>query len=274
MKRVECGGSLTETRREFFSGDSWYFRARKRVLSDFVKKHLPVGSRALDVGCGDGWLAEASPGYEWHGVEPEPVLREKALTKGMLAVPGEAEKLPFPDGHFDAVCLFDVLEHLPDESAALKETRRVLKSGGLLFVSVPLHPELWSEHDERCEHCRRYRKGEVKGLLEKSGFRLLEKRYFISLPLPFVWAARKLRRDSPGKLPGMLDRLAEAALVLDAFLCLPFGLSEVSIFEDIGQQLFAMDAEASSKKVVLMYPFSTWATPWVRKSGGTGRSRQ
>lgn len=198
-----------------------------------MKKRLPADSRALDVGCGDGWLAEAVLDCEWHGVEPDPVLREKALTKGMLAVPGEAEKLPFPDGHFDAVCLFDVLEHLLDESGALGEALRVLRPGGLLFVSVPLHPELWSEHDERCKHYRRYRKGEMKNLLKKSGFRLLEKRYFVSLPLPLVWATRKLRRGSPSKLPFLLERAAEAALVFDANLHLPFGLSEVSVFERV-----------------------------------------
>lgn len=219
--------------RELFSGDSWYFCARKRVLSGFVKRYLPFGSRALDVGCGDGWLAEALPCREWHGVEPDPVLRERALTKGMRVVPSMADELPFPDGRFDAVCLFDVLEHLPGDGEAVQEARRVMKPRGLLFVSVPLHPELWSEHDEKCEHYRRYRKGEVKGILEKSGFRLLEKRYFISLPLPFVWAMRKLRRGNPGELPGILDRLAEAALVLDASLCLPFGLSEVSIYERV-----------------------------------------
>lgn len=230
MRNVLKCGSTADVRCSLFSGDNWYFRARKRVLLNFVKRHLPAGSRVLDVGCGDGWLAEALPEWEWYGVEPDSVLRAKALAKGMRAVPGRAEEMPFPDGNFDAVCLFDVLEHLPEECAALEEARRVLRPGRLLFVSVPLYPELWSVHDEKCGHYRRYRKGEAVSLLEKKGFRLLGKRYFISLPLPFVWVARKLGRGGPGKLPFLPERVAEAVLAFDANLHLPFGLSEVSVF--------------------------------------------
>jgi len=210
-----------------FSGDTWYFRARKRVLSGIVSKHLPPGSRALDIGCGNGWLAEALPGYEWHGVEPDPVLREKALAKGMRALPGMAEKLPYPEGCFDAACLFDVLEHLPDEAPALMEAQRVLKPGGMLFISVPLHPELWSRHDMRCGHYRRYRKGEVIRLFEGYGFRLVERRFFMSLPLPLVWATRRLSLGEPGRMPGVLDTLAEKVAALDAAMRLPFGVTEV-----------------------------------------------
>ncbi|MCL6639518.1 MAG: methyltransferase domain-containing protein [Firmicutes bacterium] len=195
-----------------------------------MKKHLAAGSCVLDVGCGDGWLAEALPQYEWHGVEPDPVLRAKALAKGVRAVPGRAEGLPFPDGHFDAVCIFDVLEHLLDDVAAAQEVKRVLKPGGLLFVSVPLHPELWSGHDVRCGHCRRYRKGEVAGILEKRGFRLAERRYFVSLLLPAALASRWFS-CGPGKLAGVLDALAEKLVAADAALNLPFGLTEMAAAE-------------------------------------------
>lgn len=192
---------------------------------------MPFGSRVLDVGCGNGWLAEKLLQYEWHGVEPDPVLRKRAQSKGMRAICGSAENLLYPDAIFDAICLFDVLEHLPDDGAAAMEARRVLRPGGMLFVSVPLHPQLWTEHDEKCNHFRRYRKGEAASVFEKNGFRLLAKRYFVSLPLPLVWVMRKLRRGSPGKLPLLLERAAEAALVFDASLHLPFGLSEVFVFE-------------------------------------------
>jgi hypothetical protein len=62
------------------------------------KKYLPVGSRALEVGCGDGWLAERIPPYEWHGVEPDLVLRRRVQSKGMWADCGSAEsrKPPLP----------------------------------------------------------------------------------------------------------------------------------------------------------------------------------
>ncbi|MDQ0287513.1 SAM-dependent methyltransferase [Desulfofundulus luciae] len=196
-----------------------------------MRRHLPGGSRVLDVGCGDGWLAEALPGYEWHGVEPDSVLREKALAKGIRAEPGRAGELPFPDGHFDTVCLFDVLEHLPEEGPALHEVRRVLRPGGLLFVSVPLHPELWSEHDERCGHYRRYRKGEVVGFLKKYGFCVLERRFFLSLFLPLAFLVRWVfSGGSAGmQLPGWMEGVVYRVAVFDAKLRLPFGLTEVIV---------------------------------------------
>jgi len=207
-------GSASSVRRDLFTGDTWYFRARKRVLSGFIKQHLPAGTRVLDVGCGDGWLAEALPECEWYSVEPDVVLRGEALSRGMMAAVGIAENLPFEDRYFDAVCIFDVLEHLPDEAPALMEAQRVLKPGGMLFISVPLHPELWSRHDMRCGHYRRYRKGEVIRLFEGYGFRLVERRFFMSLPLPLVWATRRLSLGEPGRMPGVLDTLAKRLLRL------------------------------------------------------------
>ncbi|WP_253260462.1 class I SAM-dependent methyltransferase [Moorella sp. E308F] len=201
-------------------------------MSSVVARHLPAaGSRVMDVGCGDGWLAGYFPQYEWHGVEPDPALRKSAMANGVRAVSGRAEELPYPDGHFDAVCMFDVLEHLPDDGTALAEARRVLRPGGLLFASVPLHPRLWSAHDEACGHYRRYRKGELERAARRHGFVLAERRFFVSLFLPAAALARAAGGGGPSRLPGFLDILAERALSLDARLRLPFGLSEVAVFE-------------------------------------------
>ena len=184
----------------------------------------------LDVGCGDGRLAAVLPQYRWCGVEPDPALREAARARGVRVLPGSAEELPFPDRAFDAVCLFDVLEHLEDDRAALAEARRVLKPGGLLFVSVPLHPGLWSVHDVACGHFRRYKPGDLEALAVSCGFGVVEKRHFVSLFLPLAWVARKLGCNGTGGLPSLLDRIAETMLFLDYQFRLPFGLSELVVF--------------------------------------------
>jgi SAM-dependent methyltransferase len=66
--------------------------------------------------------------------------------------------------------MLDVLEHLKDDRQGLREARRVLRERGALVVSVPLHPCLWSRHDEAMGHFRRYRPGEVSRLAREAGF--------------------------------------------------------------------------------------------------------
>ena len=182
----------------------------------------------MDVGCGDGWLAEYLPGHKWYGVELDPVLRKKAAAKGMNAIVGQAENLPFPDEYFDAVCMLDVLEHLPEEAQAIREVRRVMKPQGLLFISVPLYPQLWSEHDKRCGHYRRYRKNEASRLVAQYGYSIVGNRFFLSLLLPVVFLMRRVFRNSAGKdLPRYISNLAYRTAVLNTNL--PFGLTELLV---------------------------------------------
>lgn len=168
------------------------------------------------------------PGHKWYGVELDPVLREKATAKGMNVIVGQAENLPFPDGYFDAVCMLDVLEHLPEEAPVIREVRRVMKPQGLLFVSVPLHPQLWSEHDKRCGHYRRYRKNEAARLVEQYGYSIVGDRFFLSLLLPVVFLMRRVFRNSAVKdMPRYISNIAYRTAVLDTKL--PFGLTELLV---------------------------------------------
>lgn len=98
--------------------------------------------RILDVGSGEGFLKYFvdAPDWEWHGVEWHERRRRLCEWLGyrMIAADISAERLPYPDGWFDAVAASHVLEHLPDRDHALDELDRVLKPGGLLFIAVPV----------------------------------------------------------------------------------------------------------------------------------------
>lgn len=95
---------------------------------------------------------------------------EALSQRGGLARLGDATSLPYPDGGFGLVGAFDVLEHVADEAGVFSELRRVLRPGGTLIFSVPLHRDRWTSFDEWVGHVRRYDPDELRALLERHGF--------------------------------------------------------------------------------------------------------
>ena len=112
-----------------YAADSLYDRVARMLLS------APGVGRVLDVGCADGVLRRALPRTGPHlvGLDASPVLLR---THPPPAVRGDAARLPFGTGAFDAVTALNVLYHLPSPLPALLEARRVLRSGGYLLVSA------------------------------------------------------------------------------------------------------------------------------------------
>lgn len=78
--------------------------------------------------------------------------------------------LPYPNGSFDLVCLFEVLEHVEEDAALLAEVHRVLAPGGRLFFSCPMNPDYWTYYDKVVGHVRRYRAAELRDKLQAAGF--------------------------------------------------------------------------------------------------------
>jgi len=89
-------------------------------------------------------------------------LRERAASATLRSVTA----LPFADADFDLVCAFDIVEHVDDDDTTLSELGRVCAPGGILLLSVPLHPSQWTAFDDFVGHRRRY---EPAGLVQKLG---------------------------------------------------------------------------------------------------------
>jgi SAM-dependent methyltransferase len=92
--------------------------------------------------------------------------------RGGIAISGDMARLPFPDGAFDLVAGFDVIEHIEDDRRVFIEISRVLKIGGTFIFSVPLHSAYWTEFDAMVGHARRYEPGELVALLLEHGLSL------------------------------------------------------------------------------------------------------
>lgn len=114
-----------------------------------VTRHFPPATRLLDVGCGSAWLGEHFANYT--GVDASPEAVRAAAAKGRQIVEADVDaRLPFDDASFDGVVLKDLLEHVADPVAVVREAARVLAPGGLVFASSPdAQRWVWDDYTHR-----------------------------------------------------------------------------------------------------------------------------
>lgn len=132
---------------------------------------LPVSETRLEIGPG---LRPRLPISGTSFVDISKPVIDRLINGGGSAISAEIADLPFSDQEFDLVCAFDVIEHVEDDRRVFNEVSRVLKDGGLLVFSVPVHAALWTGFDELVGHIRRYDPTVLLTLLAESSL-VLEK---------------------------------------------------------------------------------------------------
>jgi SAM-dependent methyltransferase len=224
----------------------WWYTGRRKILTSFVedicRRVTDRRPRILDVGCGTGAnLLMLSQYGDAQGVDvSEDALafcRERGLENVKL---GAAEKLPYDDGTFDLVTALDVVEHLDDDLAGLREMRRVLRPGGRVLLFVPTFMFLWGLQDDVSNHRRRYRMPELGRVLEQAGFEVERMTYAnITFFMPIL-TMRKLMRLTGIKaesenninvsaLNGLLARVLGAESWFLKYANIPFGVSGLCV---------------------------------------------
>src|SRR5947199_6545096 len=151
----------------------WWYRGRRRIIRAELNR-LPLLRPAcvLDAGCGSGRTLQELVDYgEVSGIELNADAAAIARARGLGEVrEGRLEELPWDDATFDLVTCLDVIEHVPDDAAALAEIRRVCRPGGWLLVTVPAYQALWSRHDEANHHYRRYSRSSLRVAARAGGW--------------------------------------------------------------------------------------------------------
>lgn len=152
QREIEHGRKIASNAEEVWFWESPAGRRRADRRAELFVEHggLAPGRRALEFGCGTGVFLEkvARSGAALHGLDVSEDLLDKARTR-LAGVPnvvlerGNAEALPHPDAHFDAVYGSSVLHHL-NLDAALASAHRVLRPGGRLVFAEPniLNPQV------------------------------------------------------------------------------------------------------------------------------------
>lgn len=197
-----------EYERMFRLEDSyWWFVGRHRLVESLLRSRYgaprtepsPSPLTILDVGCGTGAMSARLA--KWGNVvsaDFSDLALKFSRRRGLNHLVGaDAMRLPFASDRFDAIVVMDVLEHLPDDRAALCEFFRVLKPGGRVFATVPAYPHLWSEHDVALMHFRRYMRREMAERFSTAGFRLEKVSHTMTALYPIVALQRRLNARKP-----------------------------------------------------------------------------
>lgn len=221
----------------------WWHISKRALVSFFIKQNISgTDIKILDVGCGTGKNMEAFGKYGNcfgidHSSDAIAFCKKRGIKKAFL---GSAEKIPFTKHSFDLITALDVLEHV-DDLKSLKEIYRVLKTNGIIIITVPAFPWLWSKWDEVLHHKRRYTKESLKKILYVNNFKILKISYvysFLILPAFLVRLVKtflfKNYYPSDFKLSNkpfnfILGNISKFESFFLSFLNLPFGTSLIAI---------------------------------------------
>jgi SAM-dependent methyltransferase len=176
--------------------ENWWFVSRRRYLLD-VLKNAPKDSVILDIGCSSGiFLKELElQGFKTEylfGIDISKNAIENCKKNGIQnAFVMDAQRITLTE-KFDIIVASDCLEHLQDDSQALRNWYELLKTGGMMYVFVPAFQSLWSTHDEVNMHFRRYTSKELKDKLKSEKLTVLKSSYWnFSLFIP-LYLFRKI----------------------------------------------------------------------------------
>jgi SAM-dependent methyltransferase len=159
---------------------------------ELIRRILPAGiSTVLEIGCGQGALGtRLARRYQYLGVEPDRTSWAVASQR-IGAAGGEVRNIAVQelgDDRFDLVCAFEVLEHIEDDVAAVKEWAGRLRASGWLLLSVPAHQHRFGPGDEMAGHFRRYDPEAMTALLTSCGFTEIQVRQY-GFPLGYLLEA-------------------------------------------------------------------------------------
>jgi len=187
----------------------WWFRGRRTVYFGILKSHLngERPARILDLGCGMGGFLEGLSEFGEH-VYPSDISVESlahVAERGFDgAVVSNGYELPYADGSLDLVCLFDAIEHIPDDAKVMQEVARILKPGGRVLISVPAYQFLYANNDRVAQHCRRYNRRNLRAVIEQAGIRVERNThaniFLFPLILPAVLGIKLIETLFPRKL--------------------------------------------------------------------------
>lgn len=173
-----------------YSGSGFLYHSKiVTEMLDGVRMSDRRSDKVLDVGCGIGFVSQLYPNFDITGIDlSEEMLKRNPFKWRRM----DAEKMDFPDNHFDYVICRSLLHHLDNPSAGLREMHRVLKPGGTWVCWDPNYSffsELFraaARHTDRFSHVHKnFKYEEFRTLIEGVRFKVKEVKFigFLAYPL-------------------------------------------------------------------------------------------
>lgn len=228
----------------------WWHVAKRKTILSLLQPYTEKKTDLLfaDMGCGTGKLMEDLAKFgkvEGFDTSQKALAFCKKRGHQSLTKINISSTLPVKDNFFNIIIAADVLEHIQKEEGCISEFYRVLKGGGILVVTVPAYPFLFSYWDKMLGHQRRYTKNSLANKLVKAGFKIDKISYYNSFIFPVAIIFRTIKSllsFSDGKpssdfisLPAPINKILLVVSGIERDLLkrinLPFGLSIVCVAE-------------------------------------------
>jgi SAM-dependent methyltransferase len=222
---------------------------------------LPAQPVIVDLGCSTGHLLEDLHTRQSDATLVGVDLIVSGLVKAHEKVPdarllqADVCELPLANDTVDLAVSANLLEHVADDRAALRELRRVLRPGARAVLVVPAGPHNYDYYDRFLGHERRYARGELAGKAREEGFETIEDIHLGSIVYPAFWLVKQRNRRRYGHVADAAlqarvasdiaatrdSRIGRAACVLERSLLrngvtLPFGIRGLTVIRRAGGQ--------------------------------------
>ncbi len=223
----------------------WWHIAKRSLIAKYLKG-LKYTDKILDVGCGTGEnLIYFSMTSEMYGIDNSKDAIEYCKTRKLKNIFLKSlYDTGFKTQTFDAVFMLDVLEHV-SEHKALREVKRILKTNGKIYLTVPAYKALWSRWDVVHGHKRRYTITDLRNVLEKEGFNVKKITYVYSFLVVPVFITRLIKSKLPFRnyssdfkintpiVNSFMLKVARLEQRLADYIKIPFGTTVFCIAEKI-----------------------------------------
>lgn len=182
--------SMADTWYDIASIDHFWIRRRFRVLQKLADPLIREARQIAEVGCGNGLVQRCLEDYyqiEVLGFDlNEPALKRNVSRRSPLYCYDIHHRCEEFRGRFDVIIMFDVLEHIENDTSFLEETRFHLAKRGSIIINVPANQFLFSDYDRVAGHFRRYSMRSLERIAAESGLRIRCCTYWGATLIPFL----------------------------------------------------------------------------------------